>query len=153
MFVQVLNRQACIRGSRLGLRVAALSLVPGNREEARRSPPVFLRVHSQYNTRHARGIHLRGGACCASRRSLARIAHAIRNVEDPGDVVVLAQASMAKAAEMLRDYPVPILSSPRMAEQHPHFGVYDNASAATQRSTLQSEGISLSIVGEIMCGR
>ncbi len=45
---------------------------------------------------------------------LQKIAEVIRVVEPKSDVVVLAQASMAGAAELLPDIQVPILSSPKL---------------------------------------
>ena len=45
---------------------------------------------------------------------LARVAACIRRAAPAGDVVVLAQASMAGAAALCADLPVPILSSPRL---------------------------------------
>jgi hypothetical protein len=45
---------------------------------------------------------------------LQAIAAALRSAADAGDVIVLAQASMADAALLCADLPVPILSSPRL---------------------------------------
>ena len=45
---------------------------------------------------------------------LAAIAACVRQAVPAGDVVVLAQASMAGAAALCADLPVPILSSPRL---------------------------------------
>lgn len=45
----------------------------------------------------------------------ALIARHIRELAGDVDVVVLAQASMAPAAELLRDLAIPLLSSPRLA--------------------------------------
>ena len=45
---------------------------------------------------------------------LQKIAEVIRMMEPKSDVVVLAQASMAGAAELLPDIQVPILSSPKL---------------------------------------
>ena len=42
----------------------------------------------------------------------ARIAEAARRRASGADVVVLAQASMAPAADLMRDMPIPVLSSP-----------------------------------------
>ncbi|MBL8208630.1 MAG: hypothetical protein JNM09_30645 [Blastocatellia bacterium] len=44
----------------------------------------------------------------------ADIATELRNVAPNGDVVVLAQASMAGAAALCVDLPIPVLSSPRL---------------------------------------
>ena len=44
---------------------------------------------------------------------LASVASCVRRAAPAGDVVVLAQASMAGAAELCEDVRVPILSSPR----------------------------------------
>ena len=44
----------------------------------------------------------------------AEIAAELRNVAAQGDVVVLAQASMAGAAALCADLPIPVLSSPRL---------------------------------------
>lgn len=44
----------------------------------------------------------------------AAIAEGLRPVAPQADVIVLAQASMAKAAELLTDLPIPVLSSPRL---------------------------------------
>jgi hypothetical protein len=44
----------------------------------------------------------------------ADIAAELRNVAPQGDVVVLAQASMAGAAALCTDLPIPVLSSPRL---------------------------------------
>ena len=44
----------------------------------------------------------------------AAIAAELRNVATQGDVVVLAQASMAGAAALCADLPIPVLSSPRL---------------------------------------
>jgi aspartate/glutamate racemase len=49
---------------------------------------------------------------------LRRVAEHVRAVAATADVVVLAQASMAPAAELVRDLPVPVLSSPRAAVAH-----------------------------------
>lgn len=57
---------------------------------------------------------------------LAAVADAARALAPSTDVVVLAQASMAGAAELLTDLPVPVVSSPRMAVEaikaHPAAG-------------------------------
>jgi hypothetical protein len=45
---------------------------------------------------------------------LAGVARCVRQAAPVGDVVVLAQASMAGAAALCADLPVPILSSPRL---------------------------------------
>jgi aspartate/glutamate racemase len=45
----------------------------------------------------------------------ALVARHVRDLAGDVDVVVLAQASMAPAAELLRDLAVPVLSSPRLA--------------------------------------
>jgi len=45
---------------------------------------------------------------------LQEIADCLRQAATDGEVVVLAQASMAGAAKLLPDFPVPILSSPRL---------------------------------------
>jgi hypothetical protein len=45
---------------------------------------------------------------------LAQIAAHVRSVAGQGEVLVLAQASMAGAAELLADLPTPLLSSPRL---------------------------------------
>lgn len=45
---------------------------------------------------------------------IGEIAACLREVADRGDVIVLAQASMAPAAALCADLPVPILSSPRL---------------------------------------
>ena len=42
------------------------------------------------------------------------IAEGLRPVAPKADVIVLAQASMAKAADLLKDLPIPVLSSPRL---------------------------------------
>jgi len=42
------------------------------------------------------------------------IAERLREKASPYDCIVLAQASMAGAADMLSDFPVPVLSSPRI---------------------------------------
>lgn len=42
------------------------------------------------------------------------IADGLRPVAPNADVIVLAQASMAKAADLLKDLPIPVLSSPRL---------------------------------------
>ncbi len=47
-----------------------------------------------------------------------RVAEHVRSVAATADVVVLAQASMAPAADLLRDLTVPVLSSPRAAVAH-----------------------------------
>lgn len=44
----------------------------------------------------------------------ADIAAALRERAADADVIVLAQASMAGAADLLKDFPVPVLSSPRL---------------------------------------
>ncbi len=44
----------------------------------------------------------------------ADIAAELRNVAEQGDVIVLAQASMAGAAALCADLPIPVLSSPRL---------------------------------------
>ncbi len=44
----------------------------------------------------------------------ADIVAELRNVAEQGDVVVLAQASMAGAAALCADLPMPVLSSPRL---------------------------------------
>ncbi|HEX4945623.1 MAG TPA: aspartate/glutamate racemase family protein [Blastocatellia bacterium] len=44
----------------------------------------------------------------------ADIAAELRNVATQGDVIVLAQASMAGAAALCSDLPIPVLSSPRL---------------------------------------
>lgn len=49
---------------------------------------------------------------------LATIATAVRHHAQPGDTVVLAQASMAGAAEALIDTGLVVLSSPRMGLMH-----------------------------------
>jgi Asp/Glu/hydantoin racemase len=46
---------------------------------------------------------------------LARIARHVRGLADDVDIVVLAQASMASAADLVRDLSIPVLSSPRLA--------------------------------------
>ena len=46
------------------------------------------------------------------------IAHTLRTAATQGDVIVLAQASMAPAAELCHDLPIPVLSSPRLAIEH-----------------------------------
>jgi Asp/Glu/hydantoin racemase len=43
------------------------------------------------------------------------IARHVRDLDDDVDVVVLAQATMAPAAALLRDLAIPVLSSPRLA--------------------------------------
>jgi hypothetical protein len=45
---------------------------------------------------------------------IAEIVACLRNAADQGDVIVLAQASMAGAAALCADLPVPILSSPQL---------------------------------------
>ena len=45
---------------------------------------------------------------------LATVAACVRQAAPDGDVVVLAQASMAEAAALCLDLPIPILSSPRL---------------------------------------
>ena len=45
---------------------------------------------------------------------LASVAACVRRAAPAGDVVVLAQASMAGAAALCADVPIPILSSPRL---------------------------------------
>ena len=45
------------------------------------------------------------------------VAETLRGEALDADVIVLAQASMAGAADLLRDHPLPILSSPRMGLQ------------------------------------
>jgi hypothetical protein len=45
---------------------------------------------------------------------LDEIAACLRRVATDGDVIVLAQASMAGAAALCADLPIPILSSPRL---------------------------------------
>lgn len=45
---------------------------------------------------------------------LQEIANQLRHAAPSGDVIVLAQASMAKAAALCTDLPIPILSSPRL---------------------------------------
>jgi Asp/Glu/Hydantoin racemase len=45
----------------------------------------------------------------------ARIAAAAREAAPAADVIVLAQASMAPAADLLTDLPIPVLTSPRTA--------------------------------------
>lgn len=47
-----------------------------------------------------------------------RVAEHVRAVAAAADVIVLAQASMAPAADLVRDLPVPVLSSPRAAVAH-----------------------------------
>ncbi len=42
------------------------------------------------------------------------IAEGLRPVASKADVIVLAQASMAKAADLLKNLPIPVLSSPRL---------------------------------------
>lgn len=49
---------------------------------------------------------------------LARIADAARELASSVDVIVLAQASMAKAGPLLTDLTVPVLSSPRLAVEY-----------------------------------
>lgn len=49
---------------------------------------------------------------------LAAVAAAVRRTANPGDTVVLAQASMAGAAEALADTGLVVLSSPRLGVQH-----------------------------------
>ena len=44
----------------------------------------------------------------------AAIAEGLRPVAPQADVIVLAQASMAKAGELLTDLPIPVISSPRL---------------------------------------
>ena len=44
----------------------------------------------------------------------ADIAAKLRNVAEQGDVIVLAQASMAGATALCADLPIPVLSSPRL---------------------------------------
>ncbi|OAI39176.1 hypothetical protein AYO39_03095 [Actinobacteria bacterium SCGC AG-212-D09] len=46
---------------------------------------------------------------------LDRVARHVRGLADDFDVVVLAQASMAPAAELVGDLSLPVLSSPRLA--------------------------------------
>ncbi|MGO8672301.1 MAG: aspartate/glutamate racemase family protein [Capsulimonadaceae bacterium] len=46
---------------------------------------------------------------------VAMIAARLQAIRNPGDVIVLAQASMAGAAGLCPNYPVPILTSPRLA--------------------------------------
>ena len=46
---------------------------------------------------------------------LDRVARHVRDLADDVDVVVLAQASMAPAANLLGDLSIPVLSSPRLA--------------------------------------
>jgi hypothetical protein len=46
---------------------------------------------------------------------LGRVARHVRGLADDVDVVVLAQASMAPAADLVRDLSIPVLSSPRLA--------------------------------------
>jgi hypothetical protein len=45
---------------------------------------------------------------------LADIAHHLQQAASQGDVIVLAQASMAGAADLCPDLSIPILSSPRL---------------------------------------
>lgn len=44
---------------------------------------------------------------------LQEVAHQIQDAASQGDVIVLAQASMARASEFYADLPVPVLNSPR----------------------------------------
>lgn len=44
----------------------------------------------------------------------AAVANCLRGQATQGDVIVLAQASMAGAAELCADLPIPVLSSPRL---------------------------------------
>ncbi len=46
---------------------------------------------------------------------LDRVARHVRDLADDVDIVVLAQASMAAAADLVGDLPIPVLSSPRLA--------------------------------------
>ena len=46
------------------------------------------------------------------------IANTLRASATQGDVIVLAQASMAPAAALCQDLPIPVLSSPRLAVEH-----------------------------------
>jgi Asp/Glu/Hydantoin racemase len=46
---------------------------------------------------------------------LDRVAGHVRGLADDVDVIVLAQASMAPVAELVRDISIPVLSSPRLA--------------------------------------
>jgi Asp/Glu/hydantoin racemase len=49
---------------------------------------------------------------------LDRVAAHARQTADHADVILLAQASMAGAADQLTDLPIPVLTSPRTAVQH-----------------------------------
>ncbi|WP_110182731.1 aspartate/glutamate racemase family protein [Nocardioides solisilvae] len=49
---------------------------------------------------------------------LRQVADVARGVADQVDVVVLAQASMANAAALLAELPVPVLASPLLAVRH-----------------------------------
>jgi Asp/Glu/hydantoin racemase len=49
---------------------------------------------------------------------LDRVAAHARQTADHADVIVLAQASMAGAADWLTDLPIPVLTSPSTAVQH-----------------------------------
>jgi hypothetical protein len=74
-------------------------------------------------------------------RYLREIAATLRQAATRGDVIVLAQVSMARAAELCPEISVPILASPRLGRQQPRRRISPRIVANADRFSLTLENI------------